>query len=230
MSKIFFITLCDNDGPKVENLKKSLNQEIIVLPTYDREIKNLSKIFKIQEYLSTASQIGDNDVIVFVDAHDVVWIDKTRTKEDFMNDFIKTGKEIIISAEMSFAHHLPITRPYFDEKYRGCFMKYLNSGMTIAYKAAYLKMLNYIVENFEAKYRTVNNTSDQRVISKFMVDNEELKLVSMDLDHKPYFCTTISNMHYNDPTRIKTYLVHVTWLSNKMQLDRYQKIIKHFNI
>ena len=91
-------------------------------------------------------------------------------------------------------------------------------------------MLNYIVENFETKYRTANNTSDQRVISKFMVDNEELKLVSMDLDSKPYFCTTISNMHYNNPSCIKTYLVHVTWLANKVQLDRYQKILTYFNI
>lgn len=223
----FIFTICDAGNTKVEALRDSLNGNLFVLETYSPTLGNLSKIFKIREFLEAATELNDDSIIVFADAHDVLCI--RYDMDRLLSDFKATGQDLITGAESIFCHHRDEVLPYFLERYANEPARYLNSGFIIAYKWAYLKMLNYIAQNFPEQFMLRDSNSDQQTISTFMMYNSRLNLIEMDIDSRQRFCHT--HTYDNNPLRlenINSYFVHVTWLSLDIQTKAYQAIKHHF--
>lgn len=225
MTELIFLTLCDKEGvTKLDHLRKSLENDLHVLDTYDRSIGYISKLTCVKAFLESATHLTDDCVIVFSDAFDVVCM--KYNKKQILSKFKSTGKELITGAEACFAHHSPDVKPYFDEKYKGQSIKYLNAGFIIAYKSAYLKMLNYILNNYYT-----GNKNDQPLISMFMKENESLKLISMDIDYTSTFVFTyISHYKYISFDAIHSYFIHMTFLANPRQEERWKLLLTRANV
>jgi hypothetical protein len=224
-----FITLCDAGNPQVEPLKLSLKGNLHILENYCPRLGLLSKIFKVRDFLEFNTDIADDAIIVFTDAYDVLCIRYDPT--GLVADFKATNKDLIIGAETVFCHHSADVLPFFLSNYSGQIAKYPNSGFIIAYKWAYLRMLDYITTNFIEKYMIDSRQNDQRVISRFMLNNIELNLLNMDIDSTFKFCYT--HTYDNNPLchdRLGSYFVHVTWLALEIQKQAYEEIRRLFNL
>lgn len=236
MTELYFITICDDiNHPNLGNLKKSLNNDLIILDNYDKNIGNLSKIFKLREYLLNDTQIKNDDIVIMIDAYDMLCIDYDKNK--IIEKFKNKNLDLIVSAESNFVFHHSIVRPFFEEKYNNHKQKYINSGFIISYKTAYLKMLNHIYKNYEKKYkldkgniRVIN--SDQRIISYFMYDNNKLNLINMEIDCKEEFCKTLIcgyNVYPRDILNYNIFFIHTPDIKNTIQTNKYNDYIKYFN-
>ncbi|MDB9475227.1 hypothetical protein [Dolichospermum circinale] len=224
-----FITLCDADSPLVQPLYSSLRGNLRILDNYSQKLRMLSKIFKVRDFLAADTDIADDAIIVFTDAYDVLCI--RYDPVGLAADFFATGRDLIVGAETVFCHHSADVMPFFLSNYLGQPAKYLNSGFIIGYKWAYLRMLNYIATNFVEKYMMDSRQSDQRVISRFMLENSELGLLNMDIDSTFKFCYT--HTYDNNPLccdNLRSYFVHVTWLALEIQKQAYEEIRRVFNI
>ncbi|MEL7038489.1 MAG: glycosyltransferase domain-containing protein [Cyanobacteria bacterium J06592_8] len=224
-----FITLCDADNPRVQPLYSSLQGNLHILENYSPRLGFLSKIFKVHEFLASDTDIADDQIIVFTDAYDVLCIryDPARLVDDFKAE----DKDLILGAETVFAHHSSDVLPFFLTNYLGKPAKYLNAGFVMGYKWAYFRMLNYIVDNFVEKYMMDSRQNDQRVISRFMLENIELGLLNMDIDSTFKFCYT--HTYDNNPLypdKLTSYFVHVTWMALEIQKQAYDEIRRIFNI
>jgi hypothetical protein len=227
--EIAFITLCDANSPLVQPLYSSLRGNLRIIETYSPRLGLLSKIFKVREFLAADTEIADNSIIVFTDAYDVLCI--RYDPNGLMADFKNTGKDLIIGAETVFCHHSSDILPFFLDNYSGQKAKYLNSGFIIGYKWAYLRMLNYIVDNFVDKYMMDSRQNDQRVISRFMLENSDINLLNMDIDSTFKFCYT--HTYDNNPLdheNLAAYFVHITWLALEIQKRVYDEICGIFHI
>lgn len=119
--------------------------------------------------------------------------------------------------------------PFFLERYQDQPARYLNSGFIIAYKWAYLRMLDHIADNFVDIYMERHQRSDQRAMSTFMLHNSRLGLINIDIDSQQEFCHT--HTYVNNPLsleQIRSYFVHVTWLALDVQANAYKRIKEHF--
>jgi hypothetical protein len=224
-----FITLCDAGSPQVQPLYSSLQGNLRILDNYCPRLGLLSKIFKVRDFLASDTDIPDDAIIVFTDAYDVLCI--RYDPAGLAADFSATGRDIIISAETVFCHHSADVLPFFLSNYLGHPAKYLNAGFIIGYKWAYLRMLNYIASNFVDKYMMDCRQNDQRVISRFMLENSELGLLNMDIDSRFKFCYT--HTYDNNPLccdNLVSYFVHVTWQALEIQKQAYEEIRRVFNI
>lgn len=214
-----FLTLCDAGGiEKVNHLRASLQNNIHILQDYDVSIGLISKLTKVLAFLESATHLTEC-VIVFTDAFDVLCLNYD--KKQLLSDFKATGKEIIVGAEGCFAHHSPDVKPYFDEKYEGHSVKYLNSGFIIAYKSAYIKMLRHILHNYD-----LSKKNDQPLVSQFMKENEILKLVTMDIDYTSKFVFTyISDYRNISIDSVHSYFIHVPNQSHPTQQARWNTLL-----
>jgi len=223
----FIFTLCDAGSARVEELKASLRGNLFLLETYSPGMGNLSKIFRVRDFLASASHLQDDEIVIFMDAYDVLCI---RYKlEEIADKFKSTGKDLIMGAESVFCHHSSEVLPFFLDRYLDHPARFLNVGFVIAYKGAYLRMLNYIADNFIELYLDRQQRSDQRVLSTFMLHNSRLGLINMDIDSKQEFCYT--HTYDNNPLlleQIQSYFVHVTWLTLDIQANAYKAIKDHF--
>lgn len=223
----FVFTLCDPGSAKVEGLKSSLQGNLFLLETYSPTLGNLSKIFKVRDFLVSASHLPDESILIFLDAYDVLCI--RYDLDGLANKFSSTGKDLIMGAESIFCHHRSQVLPFFLNRYLDQPARYLNSGFLVAYKWAYLRMLDHIVDNFIELYMDRHQHSDQRAISTFMLHNANLGLIEMDIDCKQEYCYT--HTYDNNPLsfeQIDSYFVHVTWLALDIQAKAYQRIKDHF--
>jgi hypothetical protein len=224
-----FITLCDADSPLVQPLYSSLRGNLRILDNYSQQLGLLSKIFKVRDFLASDTDIADDAIVVFTDAYDVLCI--RYDPAGLAADFRATGRDLILGAETVFCHHSADVLPFFLSNYLGQPAKYLNSGFIIGYKWAYLRMLNYITSNFVEKYMMDSRQNDQRVISRFMLENSEMGLLNMDIDSTCKFCYT--HTYDNNPLcrdKLVSYFVHVTWLALDIQKQAYEEIRRIFNL
>ncbi len=227
MDQPFIFTLCDAASPKVNGLRDSLHGNLFLLETYSPRLGNLSKIFKVREYLQSASHLADDSVILFVDAYDVLCI--RNDMPGLLTSFRNSGKDLITGAETVFSHHRSECLPFFLTNYLHAPARYLNSGFIIAYKWAYLKMLDHICDHFPDLYMLRHRYSDQRAISTFMLHNSQAGWIKMDIDSKQQFCHT--HTYDSNPLildRIDCYFVHVTWLALQIQASAYETLKQHF--
>lgn len=229
--KVFFITLVDkNSISKTSNLKTTLlydNYKLNIIDTYDDTLKNLSKIFKTYEYILYNDNFLDNDILCILDGHDVLFNNKY-TDNDLMKTFKNTGKDMIISGEMHFTHHCNTVKNFFEDNSKNKY-KYLNSGVIICYKWAYLKMFKDIIDNFH-KYKLEGNTSDQRIIGLYIKDKVESNAlpIKISIDDSGLFTNTITTGWNDCIDDINSFFVHVTFLKHHNQIKKYNYLLQKF--
>jgi len=228
---IYFITLVDkNSIDKTINLEKSLCPEKLhIIDTYDHELKNLSKIYKTYEYISTQNNIKMDDIVCIIDGHDMLFNRKLYNPKDIIKKFINTNVDMIISTESNFSHHCNSVKNFFEKNFKKPFC-YLNSGFIIAYKKSYINMFSDIINNIN-KYKS-HIKSDQRILSLYIMDktmsnNLPIKII---IDDDLIFSTTLNtntNLKFNE---IKSFFIHVTFLKNTIQNSKYNKLIQILDI
>ena len=223
----FVFTLCDAESERLDFLRSSLHDNLFVLKTYCSTLGNLSKIFKVRDFLLSSTHLPDDQIIIFVDAYDVLCV--RYELEELVEKFKSTGQDLIMGAESIFCHHRSKVLPFFLETYMSEPARYLNSGFVVAYKWAYLSMLNYIANNFVTLFMDRHHHSDQRAISTFMLHNVDLNLIKMGIDSQRQYCHT--HTYADNPldlSLISAYFVHVTWLALDIQKQAYDAIRDHF--
>lgn len=231
---VYIITLCDkNNIDKVNVLKNSIkdNYKLIILPTYDIQLGNLSKIHKTHDYLLNCDDIQNDDVVCIVDAFDVIY--NTNTKIiDLYTTFVEQKRDIIFSSETKFSHHDETVKKYFDLLGQNYNNKYLNSGCIIAYKKTYISMFSDIIKCIENKSIDISHSkSDQRVLSLYIknyMENDTIKdkQLNISLDYNNVFCTTVNTEYKNDPITIQSPFIHVTFLKNSGQNLKWNTLCK----
>ena len=228
---IYFITLVDkNSIDKTINLQKTLYPETLhIIDTYDNEMKNLSKIYKTYEFISTQNNIKMDDIVCIIDGHDMLFNKKLYKPEDIKYRFIKENIDIIISSESKFSHHCNSVKQFFEQNFKKPFC-YLNSGFIIAYKRSYINMFSDIIHNMN-KYKS-SFKSDQRILSLYIMD----KIISNNLpvkimiDDNLIFSTTLNTNTHLKLDEIKSFFIHVTFLKHSIQNLKYNTLIKLLDI
>jgi hypothetical protein len=223
MKNIHIITVTNSIPHKnVHFLSKSLKPyNLIVLQTYDPKIGNLSKIYKVYDYLIN-SNINYDDVICVVDAHDVVFNNKKRCINDVLSIFNSYNTDIIFSSENTCVHHSNNSKEYFESIYGS---NYLNSGISVSIKSEYLKMLESIIKNI-GFYNQDNLYSDQRIIGNFITHNKSQNII---LDIYNIFSTTLNSKTHLNFTDINSFFIHVPCLSTANQQLKYKNLIRDLN-
>jgi hypothetical protein len=228
---LYFITLVDKGSiDKTINLKKTLYPETLhVIDTYDTELKNLSKIYKTYEYILSRNDITTDDIICIVDGHDMLFNSKLYNGEDVKNRFIEQNVDMIISSESKFSHHCNSVKNFFEQNYKNPFC-YLNSGLVIAYKWAYMGVFSDIIQNID-KYKS-NSKSDQRILSLYIMDKTVTNSlpVKVIIDDNLIFSTTLNtctNLKLDD---IKSFFIHITFLKHYDQNIKYNKLLELLDI
>jgi hypothetical protein len=227
--QIHLVTLTNkSEHPNVKNLLNSINKDIPksclhVIRDYDNNLKNLSKIYKTLDYLQNCDTIADDDIICVVDGHDVLFNNKSHNIGDVIPQFIELDVDVVISTENKCSHHTPVAVEYFCSTLEH---RYLNSGVTIAYKDKYITLLSDIVKNIT----TLNSpprTSDQRVIGQYLATRHHNLPVRVHLDTSDTFASTLNsstNITYSD---IKSFFVHVTFLASSSQQQKYISFLQY---
>jgi len=228
---IYFITLVDkNSINKTITLQKTLYPEkLYIIDTYDNQLKNLSKIYKTYEYISTQNNIKSNDIVCIVDGHDMLFNRKLYNLEDIKKKFIELNTDIIISSESTFSHHCNSVKEFFEQNFKKPFC-YLNSGFIIAYKKAYINMFSDIIHNMN-KYES-SSKSDQRILSLYIMDKtiSNNLPVKITIDDDLTFSTTHNNNMKLKLDEIKSFFIHVTFLKDSYQKLKYNKLIELLDI
>lgn len=228
---IYFITLVDKSSiDKTINLQKTLYPETLyIIDTYDSELKNLSKIYKTYEYVSTQNDIKMDDIVCIIDGHDMLFNRKLYKPEDIKKKFIKANVDMIISTESKFSHHCNSVKHFFEKNFKKPFC-YLNSGFIIAYKSAYVNMFSDVINNIN-KYKS-SSKSDQRILSLYIMD----KTMSNDLpvkiiiDDDLIFSTTLNTNTNLKLDEITSFFIHVTFLKNNIQNSKYNKLMELLDV
>lgn len=169
--------------------------------------------------------VPDDEVIVFVDAYDILCLKLEGMEEAFRS----TKKDIIYGAEIFNIHQRPDVMMWFLKNFAERRLKFVNCGFAIGYYQSFVKMLSHIIENFEQVYRNkIDGQSEQMIISHFMMRNaKELHLMNIDIDSDAVFCLVVSS-NLNKIDDIHSYFVHVPWLANPSQQAKYDKIISQY--
>lgn len=224
---IYIITLCDkNNIDKTHFLKASIenNYKLIILPTYDIKLGNLSKIYKTYHYLLNCHDIQDDDLVCVVDAFDLIYNKNTKVV-DLYKTFIEQKRDIIISSETKFSHHDACVKKYFDLLGNNYKNKYPNSGCIIAYKKSYLVMFGDIINLIENKTIDISHSkSDQRVLSYYICNYKTNKL-NIGIDYNNIFCTTVNTEYTQNLSSIQSPFIHVTFLKHPNQIKKYDSLI-----
>lgn len=202
--KIHFVTLVDKESVyKCENLKKSLHGDLIILDTYDHSIGNFSKLFQFREFLKNDTRTRDDDILCFIDAFDILCL--KYDPKGVEDAFKKYNKRLIIGSEENCGpEHTQQAARYFRERYGPeC---YLNGGFQIGYKSEFIKMHDYIYENFEELKSNleINRNTEQGIISQVYM--REIFDIGLDTD-----CTLVNNWGPERElrTHLDSFFIHV---------------------
>lgn len=224
--KLYIITLTnkvDNEHHNINELKKSLYPiELFVIRDYDPHLKNLSKIYKIFDFLKKCNNINDKDIICIVDGHDVLFNRKKHNINTMIDTFLKYNKDIVFSSENKCSHHTTAAKIYLESltNYKNC---YLNSGVVFAYKDKYIEFLTNILTNIDS-YKLRDSFSDQQIISKYLAT---VQPNNVGLDYNNSLALTLNTSTQVHCEDIISCFVHITFLANSSQLFKYQKFLRY---
>ena len=242
-TKLHFVCMVDKEGlanGTVDNLKKSLNGDLLILDTYDHELKNLSQIFKMKEFLDNDRTIKPRDIICLIDANDVIWL-PNKKKEDLKKLFLEQNVDLLFGAEIACAKHDLDARKFFEKKYFNKPFKYLNGGFIIGYRSKYHFMINDIVRKFESEYLKlikmsrrgpyIQSYSNQRIYSRFILKNQMRNYMNIEIDCDRKFVWNqspkLSEQEF-DIEKVNTFFFHVTFLAGEKQMEIYKKSVDYF--
>lgn len=225
--KIHLLTLTNkSEHPNVKNLIESVDVTpdcLHVIHDYDPSLKNLSKIYKIPNYVMSCDTIADTDIICVVDAHDVIFNKKLFTFRDVLQKFINLDVEVVFSTENKCSHHTPAAKAYFQST---CKNRYLNSGVIIAYKKHYVTLFSDIVANMSI-LNSPHQFSDQRVIGQYLQMFRSNLPVKVHLDTDDTFALTMNSSRDVADCDISSPFVHITFLANLSQLRKYNNFLSY---
>jgi hypothetical protein len=226
--RLYILCLTDSNSlkqGKVDPLRKSLHDQLIMLDMYDPALKNHSKLFSILTYLiSNASQhIQDHDILVIVDAFDVL-CQKPNQLEQMKEEFLCSSKKIIYSAEQHYSHHDIQYKPFWNTLNPTRHRKYLNSGGIITYKGYYVRLLQHITSNF-SKYIKIGSYSDQRIHGVHwaaIAGPNEIREMGLDTDSHFFYNYSVQEPAIK-PGQIQSYFIHFPFLPHKVQTQRFKE-------
>ena len=174
---------------------------------------------KPTNFLKFLNECRDNQIVMFVDANDVIFYDNP---ENIKKKFLGFNKNIVVSAEKNCAPDREINE-YYPEETKNEQFRYVNSGGYIGYVKDLKEMLNsYNSGKNCMKYNQIDDKipdgyiSDQRCMHKYYLEN----LDKIALDHKQkiwsvatrtkrqdYDITKYNNL-YNKITKQKSSIMH----------------------
>ena len=134
-------------------------------------------------FLKFLTECRDDQIVMFIDANDVIFYDN---QENIKKKFLEFNKNIVISAEKNCSPDKEISE-YYPEETKNETFRYINSGTYIGYVKDLKEMLNsYNSGNNCVKYNQQDDNipggfiSDQRCLHKYYLEN----LDKIAIDHK----------------------------------------------
>ncbi len=143
---------------------------------------------------------------------------------------MRSGFDYIVATENQYTHQLPHLQSFFDE-YSNEESRYVNTGFQIATYEALIRIYRYLIENIE-KFR-FENANDQGVIGQFFVEQvrvEPIPGLKIAMDHGRHFVHTLNSRTVFIPENIRSYFIHVTWLYNPQQMEKFKTVVNHYGI
>jgi len=181
------------------------NTELVTLGMNEKWLGYNWKLLKMKEYIDT---LDDHEIVMFVDAYDVIILDDPRKLEE---KFIKSDKKIIVGCEEN--ENKTLGHILFDK----CDNKPLNSGTYIGYVKYLRKMLkDIIIKNKDP------SLDDQKLMIKYCKQN---KNIHVDCDQE-YFLVKVMPLLEDvdiDLEKNKSYVLHAP------RNTRMEKIIRKLN-
>lgn len=232
-SELYCVTCCDPGNDQVDHLASFLNGDLIILESFDRKIGGVSKLIELHKFLVSTDQIRDRDLVVFMDALDVLCIDWSPQK--ITSDFQLMHCDVVVGAENRFSHQLSSVKDFYDVRGAAFRMRYLNSGFFIGYKYALLSMLERILGEYSLDKplgpnsdSVVGKYHDQTLVSRFMWENSQREAgLRMELDYESRFVFTYTQDNLQTPfDEVASHFVHVCWLQNPANKEKYNDILK----
>ncbi len=137
----------------------------------------------INNYLNN---INEDDIVVFVDAYDVIILEN---KEEILNRFYDYSMPIILSVDN--APEIPIIRYFYNKIFDKCENYNINSGLYIGYVWALKKMFKLLCD----KNMCTTNQIDDQVLLVNVCRNKSFykKYINIDNDYKIFFNTFGTN-------------------------------------
>lgn len=234
---LYIFSIVDKDNiPNAQYLVKSLEKytksennmfQFKLLDTYDKDIKNISKIIKVKEHIEKID-FKDDDLFMLVDALDLFFVKDPSMIPD---DFKKINVDVIFGAEIFWAFHTLESRRFFEQLFKNKKLRYLNSGMTLGYAKTVLKIYTDIVTNLNLYNIDNIYKSDQRIISCYFTKNKNSLKFTIDTESIFVFNNT-SKLKPDEFKKSNAYCVHVTdvRVKNKNQYDIFQNALEHYGL
>ena len=186
---------------------------------------------KPTNFINFLNECRDDQIVMFVDAYDVILFDNI---ENIINKFLEFNKPLVFSAEIYCWPDNDIAK-YYPEETKNEKFRYVNSGTYMGYAKDLKEMLKTYNEGKNCiKYNQKDDTipdgfiSDQRCMHKYYLEN----LDKIALDHKQkiwslcagtkredydFDLNTFSNL-YNKSTNEKSSILHTnsgnSWYHN----------------
>jgi hypothetical protein len=226
---IFFVSTCNKElrqSQKTFIYESTLSKYNIkpMYANYDIRLKNLSKILRMKTLLDKL-KYNDEDIIIDTDCFDFVFI---KNPLEMIEKFKQENVDLIIGAEPKCANHTQNCKKFFENTYPNSTSKYLNSGFKIGYVKVYHEVLKEIV-NDTKKYIPDNYTSDQRVLSRYCFKTN-FRNNTIRIDDKNEYVTTLCSTQEYIKENINSYCLHITWLKNEKQRDKYKQVLIDYAI
>lgn len=184
---------------------------------------------KPTNFLKFLNECRDDQIVMFVDANDIIFYDNP---ENIKKKFLEFNKNIVISAEKNCSPDKDIIEFYPEETKNETF-RYINSGSHMGYVKDLKEMLKTYNEGKNCiKYNQKDNTipggyiSDQRCMHKYYLEN--LDKVAVDHKQKIWSLGALTNREdydikeynylYNKITNEKSSILHTNghydWYNN----------------
>lgn len=172
MKIVTFATRSDGYFPYLLQSARRYKNRIVVLG-WNEEWKGFgSKVLALKKYIQT---VPDDEVVVFVDAYDVVFLRNLDSLEKEYISFTKQhGKRIVISASRSTFDFI------YNIRFGKCKGQNLNSGTFIGYAGVIRRMLHEICSAVgDCQDRHVD---DQQLFSSYCRQNEDIFSFDTEFD------------------------------------------------
>ena len=159
---------------------------------------------KPTNFIKFLNECKDDQIVMFVDANDVIFYDNP---ENIKKKFLEFNKNIVVSAEKYCWPDKEITE-YYPEETKNEIFRYVNSGGYMGYVKDLKEMLNtYNIGKNCLKYNQKDNkipegyVSDQRCLHKYYLEN--LDKIAVDNKQKIWSVCAGTNREDYDITGYK---------------------------
>ena len=166
---------------------------------------------KPTNFINFLNECRDDQIVMFVDAYDVILFDNI---ENIINKFLEFNKPLVFSAEIYCWPDNDIAK-YYPEETKNEKFRYVNSGTYMGYAKELKEMLNTFKEknyNCDTYPDKINyNSDDQRCLTYYYLNN----INKIALDHKQKIWSLCAGTNKEDYDIIK-----YSYLYNKITNEK----------